>query len=290
MAKIIDHIRLLRPWQWYKNLLIAVPLVFGYKLFEINSYPKIITGFISLCLASSAVYVINDIKDVEKDRHHPIKKQRPLASGNVKIHSAFMISISLVVASLFTSLFLTRNIPFTTTVFIFLVNSLLYTTYFKNKPIADIVIISINYIIRSSSGAILLNIYVSPWLILGTFFLAMIILIGKRISEIKRLQNKAPNHRPVYKYYTREFLEKMFNITAGILILTYAIYCTEHPYKSHYLPLTLPIAFYSIFRYLYLIETNYEMGEEPHKLVKDIPLLLSNTLWLFSVILILYYI
>jgi len=285
--KYRDIIKLLRIEQWYKNLLIYVPLIFSQNLMRKIFLIRTTIGFFALSLASSAIYIINDIRDVERDRLHPIKKFRPIASGKISIKLAFFYAISILLISLFLSF--TLSFMFTVAIFFLFLLSMIYTLYLKNSAILDILLIAINYIIRSSSGALIIYVYISPWLIAGIFFTAIFLSLNKRKIELITLGDMAPRIRQVFNEYNMKNLDQMINIISTLIILTWTLYSIESRYPM--LIITTPLIVYIIFRYLMLINLKKKQYNNPHDVVlKDKNLLISILIFVVMVIISIYFI
>src|SRR3989338_1399472 len=199
--KMKNYIRLLRIQQWYKNLLIYLPLIFGGQLFNIDSLLNITLGFVSLCFISSANYIINDIVDLKNDKLHPEKSKRPLASGKIAIKEAIFFAL----LSLVFSLAIALNLPFyflLSVITIFMLTQI-YSLYLKNIIFVDIILIGINFVIRTISGFFIIDVPFSPWLIICPFFLSLFLSIGKRESE-SRFIKRDYNQSGVLRHYTSE--------------------------------------------------------------------------------------
>src|SRR3989338_10440056 len=195
-----DYFNLFRARQWYKNLVIFLAIIFGGKLLDIQRWETLLLGFIALCIISSSNYIINDIIDFRKDRLHPEKKNRPLAAGKISLVNAFLCFLILVTGGFYLAYLLSVNF-FLLSLSLFFINQV-YSFTLKNEPFADLISISTNFVIRAVSGSVLINLDISPWLILCTFFLALFLGSAKRHSEVLLLKNNAEQHRPVLKYYT----------------------------------------------------------------------------------------
>lgn len=278
-----NYIKLLRIQQWYKNLLIYLPLIFGKQLFNVDSLLTVTLGFISLCFISSANYIINDISDLKKDKLHPEKSKRPLASGKITIKEAIFFAL----LSLILSLIIAINLPF---YFLLSVASMfiltqLYSLYLKNILFIDVILIAINFVIRTISGFFIINIMFSPWLIICPFFLSLFLSIGKRESEARFIK-KAYNHRTVLKHYTHELTHTLMIVSVVSLIITYTLFTFLSQYPL--LILTLPIVVYAIFRYFSFIYTGSIIARHPEKIIKDKPMAISLLIWLISVLFIVY--
>lgn len=283
---LVDFVKIARPQQWYKNFLLFLPLVFVGQLFNPTSIKLSILGFISFCLVSSANYIINDIIDLEKDKTHPEKKNRPLASGRLTrkqaiIETIIILSFGLGIASTFTNkLFLASAIT------LFIITQA-YSLFLKKELFADILAIGANFVIRASAGTFALNVKNSPWLILCTFFLSLYLSVGKRASELNLLGNNAPEQRATLAHYTKDITQPLLIISTTLIITAYSLYS----FLSERNPLlyTLPLAFYAILRYFYLIQTGSEIARHPEKVFTDRRMVIVMILWSITTIILLYF-
>ena len=283
-----NFIDLIRVKQWIKNLFIFAPLVFSKNLFNSNLFLKTFISFILLSLLTSGLYIFNDIIDLENDKHHPVKKERPLAKGYFSKKFAYSTAIIFISLSLLFSLFLDYKL---TLIFIFyMLINILYTIYLKRIVIIDVFIIALNFTLRIYSGSIVTGINISSWLVLCTLFLSLFLGFSKRRFEIISLKENANKHREVLSSYSVELLDKIIVVLSTSTILSYALYTVSSETKEKFgesLVFSIPFVIYGILRYLYLI---YKTNEgEPTKLVtEDIPLLLTILLWIITSILFIY--
>lgn len=273
----------MRPRQWYKNLVIFIGIVFSLNLLNFNLWVDAIGAFAIFCALSGSIYVINDILDVEKDKNHPKKRRRPIASGKLNINYA-IFSVILLVAISFSISYLI-NLLFLVTALTFFILLLVYSLFLKHLIIVDILVISTGFVLRAIAGCLAVGVLVSPWLIICAFLLALFLGIGKRRHELVLLGDNAANHRKILDGYSTEMLDQMTNITTSALIMSYSLY-TFFTGKI-FIMLTIPFAFYGLFRYIYLVHAE-NFGGEPEMLFKDKGMLLSITLWILLVVLVLY--
>lgn len=277
-----DHLNLFRVRQWYKNLVIFLAIIFGGKLFDIQSWEALLLGYIALCLISSANYIINDIIDFRKDRLHPEKKNRPLAAGKISLVSAFFWFLILVIGGFYLAYLLSANF-FLLALALFFINQM-YSFTLKNEPFADLISISTNFVIRAVSGSVLIQLSISPWLVLCTFFLALFLGSAKRHSEVLFLKEKAVEHRSVLRYYPISLTNALMTISASLLILSYSLYSLLGQNKM--LMLSMPFALYVIIRYYYLAEIGSPIGRSAELAIKDKRLVLGSLLWVVTAILV----
>lgn len=281
IGKIKYYKEIIRPWQWYKNLVIFFALFFVGELFVFSLLEKVFLGFISLCLISSANYVLNDIIDKEKDKLHPEKKKRPLADGKITLKEAWTVFFLLIVSGLIIAYFI--DLFFFISLLALFFVTLLYSLFFKNEPILDIIIIAINFVIRAISGALIIKVFISPWLILCPFFLALFLAAGKRDSDMRFL--KSYEHKKVLEEYNKEILDGILIISATILIIAYSLYALS---RNSVLLITVPIATYLILRYYMLITKGSNIARNPEKIIYDKQTIIGIILFLILLIIIFY--
>lgn len=291
--KILDYLKLIRPQQWYKNLVIFLPIIFVGQAFVLKSLLSALMGFAALCLMSSVNYIINDAIDRKKDILHPEKRTRPLASGKITIFEGLLLATILFLGSIIISLNLT--IEFTYSLVALFLCTMMYTFFFKKIAFADILMIGINFVIRAISGVFVLQLglsawdalQVSPWLVLCTFFLALFLAVGKRGSDIVLLGEEASKSREALAHYTKEGVHGLMILTTSLLVMSYSLYSFLSDKKG--LLLTLPFALYVIFRYFSLVYSGSKTARNPELVIKDPKLLLGGLLWALSAFLLLYW-
>jgi len=259
VRKLRAYRRLLRVEQWYKNALIAIPATFALKLTSARVYPPLALGFLALSLASSSIYVFNDIRDLEEDRAHPVKRHRPLPSGQVSVGEAALLALLLAFSALAVALAL--SLTFALMVLAFILLSALYSLLLKRIAVVDVTAIALNYLIRVVSGAALVGVEASPWLVSGFFFLALFLALSKRKAELVVAGATA---RSVLRVYSREWLNQALAMTAAMTIVTYAVYCAEVPLGRKLVP-TIPIMAFFLLRYTLAVERG--VGEHPHEVI-----------------------
>ncbi len=224
MKKLKNILKLMRIKHYLKNGLIFLPLIFNSQLFEIKPLLMTFYGFISFCLISSAVYVINDIKDVEKDRMHKIKKNRPIASGAISIKEAILLFIVLTISSLCINIFIIKEFSSILLISLYLILNIMYSLGLKNIPIIDVVILVSGFVIRVIYGASITSIEISKWLYLtamsGSFFMGF----GKRRNEIIKQGNDS---RAVLKYYTKDYLDKFMYACLVLTLMFYSLWSVD---------------------------------------------------------------
>ncbi len=291
MNHLKDLVLSLRPYQWSKNILLFAGLFFSLSLFDVPLLLKAIYGFISFILASSSVYLFNDITDLEKDRLHPVKKHRPLASGRVKKTEAIVLSAVLFFLSLAIPAWLI-NALFGYIIFAYMLINLAYSFYFKQVVILDVFLVSLGFLLRVIAGIVAIGVPISQWIIIATFLLALLLSVGKRRGEIINLNDGASRHRKSLNKYSLSFIDNLLNIIAASTIVTYALYTladeTVARFHTHMLILTTPVIIYMLFRYLYMLQ-HKNQGEDPIIMViKDQHLILGGLVWLIMIGAIIY--
>ena len=280
---IKELITTMRPKQWYKNLVIFVGIIFSLNLLNFQMWLDVISAFAIFCMLSGSEYIINDIIDVEKDRKHPKKCKRPIASGKLKVSHALLFAIILIIvagggAYLINTQFLVVSITY----FLLI---LFYSLFLKHLIIVDILVISIGFVIRAIAGCLAINVFISPWLVICAFLLALFLALGKRRHELILLAENAKEHRRILEGYSVEMLDQMISITTGALIISYSLYTFLT--DNICMMFTIPLVIYGLFRYLFLVHSK-NIGEEPEMLFKDKGMMICMVLWVILVVAILY--
>ena len=282
-------IKSLRIKQWLKNGFLLAALIFDRQLTNFSAAVRILGGMTIFSILSSSVYIFNDIFDAEADRKHPKKKNRPIASGKIKIRDATIFGIILAALSLYWAF--TLSFAFFIICLVYLFTNLLYSKWLKHVPLIDVMIIASGFVLRVAAGVTLIEVErFSPWMYVVTTLLALYIGFGKRRAELSLLSEEADQHRRVFNGYTLEFLDQLITIVSGTTIVAYSLYTFSAPNlpENHSMMLTIPFVIYGIFRYLYLIKVKKEGGAPEELVIRDIPLLSSLVLWGLSVLVIFY--
>ena len=282
-------IKTMRPRQWTKNGFIFFGLIFDKQLFLLEPFLRTLAGFFLFSLISSAVYLLNDIADIEADRQHPEKKHRPLASGELPIGIAQGAALILALTSL--SLGYLLEPWFAAILGVYFVINLLYSRWLKHVPILDALIISTGFVLRVAGGVTLITVErFSPWLYMLTILFSLYIALGKRRAEINLLAQEAGAHRKVLDGYTIPLLDQYITIVSGMTIVAYSLYTFSAPNlpQNHSMMLTIPFVVYGIFRYLQLIQTGHAAGAPDEVALKDRPLQATVLFWGLAVIAIFY--
>lgn len=282
-------IKTMRPRQWTKNGFIFFALIFDKQLFLVGPFLRTVAGFFLFCLISSAVYLFNDITDVEADRNHPEKKFRPIASGQLPVGVAWTAALLLIVISLPLAYLLSP--AFMLILVTYLVINLLYSRWLKHIPILDVMIISFGFVLRVAAGVALITVErFSPWLYVITVLFSLYIGFGKRRAEMTLLSQGAAAHRKVLDGYTLPLIDQFITIVSGTTIVSYSLYTFSAPNlpDNHTMMLTIPFVVYGIFRYLQLIQTGNAAGSPDEVALKDRPLQITVVLWGLAVIAVFY--
>lgn len=291
MGQIKYIIASMRPHQWVKNLIIFAALVFSIHLRSPQYFILTLGGFFLFCLAASGVYLFNDIIDLESDKLHPVKSKRALPSGKLTVSTASTASIVLLLISIVGAFLLRIN--FGIVVSFYVIINLLYSFRLKNVVILDVMTIAAGFVLRVFSGAVLIEVPVSEWLIICTVLLSLFLGFSKRRHELTLLEKEANAHRSVLQQYSPYFLDQMIGIVTASTVMSYALYTmseeTVRKFNTKNLIYTVPFVLYGIFRYLYLVHRSYEGGNPSKLLLTDKPLLINIILWIVAVILIIYF-
>jgi 4-hydroxybenzoate polyprenyltransferase len=283
-------LRSLRPKQWVKNLLLFAALVFDQQFLNPPALLHTFLGFVILCLAASAVYVINDLADLDADRAHPVKRHRPLASGALPVSVGRIVPT--VVLAIAIPAGLALDVQFGIIVLAYLAQNLLYSFWLKHIPIIDVLVLASGYVLRVAAGVALITVErFSPWLYICTTLLALFLGFGKRRAEMVTLAEGANVHRRVLDGYTLPLLDQLLVIVSASTIMAYSLYTfsAENLPENHLMMLTIPFVIYGIFRYLLLIQVENAGGAPDELVFSDRPLLLTFILWALAAMAILYF-
>ena len=277
----------MRPRQWTKNAFLFAALVFDEKLFHPIAFLRTLAGFGLFCLISSAVYIFNDLMDVESDRQHPVKKYRPIASGKLPVPVAVAAGSVLVLLTLAVGALLSWQ--FSLTMLVYFILMLAYSKWLKKILILDVLVLAAGFVLRVHAGTTLIVVErFSPWLYVLMTLLALYLGFGKRRAELALLANSANEHRQVFDSYTIPLLDQFITIVSGTTIVAYSLYTFFRPAAPQSLMLTIPFVVYAIFRYLYLVQVKQIGGEPEEILLTDRPLQISIFLWGLAVLAVFY--
>jgi len=282
-------LKTMRPRQWTKNGFVFFALVFDKQLFQLVPFLRTVGGFALFCLISSAVYIFNDLADIEADRQHPEKKHRPLPSGQLSQAAAWTAGILLVGVALPLGWILSPALAGVLAVY-FLIN-LAYSRWLKHVPILDVLIIAAGFVLRVHAGTTLIEVErFSPWLYVVTTLGALYLGFGKRRSELALLAQGAGSHRKVLEGYTLPLLDQYITIVSAATILAYSLYTFSAPNlpENHTMMLTIPFMAYVIFRYLYIIQVTHDAGAPEEVLLADRPMQIAIALFGLAIVAIFY--
>jgi 4-hydroxybenzoate polyprenyltransferase len=283
-------IREMRPEQWTKNLVLFAGVIFAEHLFHVKLLLETLAAFVLFCLLSSTIYIINDIKDVEQDRTHPVKSKRPIAAEELSISFAKMAAWLIGGGSLLAAFILNVNFGYVATVYFILFFA--YSLYFKHIVILDVLTLALGFVLRAIAGAVVIRVEVSPWLLLCTILLALFIALSKRRHELILLADNAHSHRKILREYSPHLLDQMIGVVTASTLMAYALYTmapeTKEKFGTSYMILTIPFVIYGIFRYLYLVHHKEQGGSPTSILINDKPILLNVLLWILVSVLIIY--
>jgi 4-hydroxybenzoate polyprenyltransferase len=290
----MKFLQIMRPLHWTKNVFVFAALIFGKKLigpFD-EVFPAVAAafgGFFCFCLAASAIYIFNDIIDRETDILHPEKSKRPIAAGTVTVGSAQAVSVLCAVVAILGSFFLGRK--FVIIILIYLGLMILYSLLLKRMMILDCVTISIGFCLRAIAGAVVVGVFISPWLIICTFALCLFLAFSKRRSEIAQLGENSEAFRKTLAGYTPELLAHMLDVTSGLAIVCFLLYAMDKRtfdiFGTNDLVYTTPLVLYCVFRFSALIQKGSYSG--PVQLIlRDRPFQIGFVLWILACIGIIY--
>ena len=279
-------LRLLRPKQWIKNGFVFAPLFFSGQFIDVGAWQQTLLAALAFLSVSCVVYVINDIRDIKEDRLHPVKKNRPLASGELSVPGAWGIGFAM--ACFVLPLLLQLPVGCMMVAGVYVASNVLYTLVLKRLAIADIFFIGFCYVLRVLMGATVLAVAISPWIILSTFMLALFLGFAKRYHEIS-IEGYA-KVKPNLQQYSKEFLDRLVTITGGAALMSYAIYAAELATSTGKVELIYTVGFvaFGLFRYMQSVYV-YNKGGEPETIILTDKLQLANlVLWLATTVWILF--
>jgi len=289
-----NYLLIMRPSHWSKNIFVFAALIFGKNLLGpadevLLAIGSAIGGFVCFSLAASSIYIFNDIVDREADRLHPEKCNRPIAAGRVSIGSAAVLSVICGVVAIVGSFLLAQALAIIIITYIVLM--VLYSVLLKQMMILDCVVVSIGFCLRAVAGAVVVGVFISPWLVICTFALCLFLGFGKRRSEIAQLRENSEYFRKTLAVYTPELLAHMLDVTSGLAIVCFLLYAmaerTLRTFGTTNLVYTTPLVLYCVFRFSALIQKGKYSG--PVQLIlRDRPFQLGFSLWVLSCIGVIY--
>ncbi|NOY05692.1 MAG: decaprenyl-phosphate phosphoribosyltransferase [Chlorobi bacterium] len=290
-ARLSALIEAARPKQWVKNLVIFAPLLFSQNLFHPDSLLATAVGFLLFSIGASSIYMLNDLADVEKDRAHPVKRQRPVASGRLPVSWALGAFLVMAPTAIVLSIALKPEFGFIVAGYIAL--NVVYSFFLKRQVILDVMSIAASFLLRIVSGAVIINVPMSEWLLICTSLLALFLGFSKRRHEIEYLDEDALTHRPVLEEYSTYFLDQMISLVTAATLVFYVLYTvspeTVQKFGSKNLVFTIPFVLYGLFRYMYLVHQRKSGGDPTVELLTDKPLMADVFLWVATVVFVIYY-
>lgn len=273
--------RLLRPKQWTKNLLIFAALLFSFEEIRTETILATLLGFILFSLVAGCVYILNDFVDRERDRQHPVKKYRPMASGQVNPSHALLFGIILLILSVGTAFMM--NPLFGVLCIVYFLLNVSYSFVLKHLVILDMMTIAAGFVLRAIAGGVLIHVPFTPWFLICTMLLSLFLAIGKRRNELTLLEGNTGSHRKVLDNYSITLLDQFNTIVTTATIISYSLFTFTSDRTIH-LMWTIPLVIYGMFRYLYLIHMKNQGGSPDRVLFEDKPILITVMLYVISVV------
>ncbi len=287
--------RALRPRQWTKNLFVFAGLVFSLHLVDLARLLQVVVAFLVFCMASGSIYLFNDLADLERDRKHPLKRLRPLASGRLSPALAWGELVVLVVGLLALGWWV--GVQFLLVVLVYMAIQVLYTLFLKRVVILDVFCIAAGFVLRVVAGAVAIQVDVSRWLLICTIMISLFLGLAKRRHELTLAGEEATSHREVLAEYSPYLLDQLISVVTAATVLSYTLYTTAPEtmakFGSGNLVFSVPFVLYGVFRYLYLIHmkgggAGGAGGSPENTLLGDRPLLVNIGLWVLVVTAVLY--
>jgi 4-hydroxybenzoate polyprenyltransferase len=277
---LVAWVRALRPDQWTKNVLVFAGLVFALRLGDPDAVLRALVAFASFCAVSSAVYLLNDVRDLERDRLHPTKRNRPIAAGSIPAGGALVVA-GLLAAGGFLLGFRTA-VPFGWILVAYVGLNGIYSFGLKDVVLVDAIVVAVGFVLRAVGGAAAINVVISPWLVVCTFMAALFLSLGKRRAELAALSD-ATDHRPASRGYSLELLDQLMTVVVAASILSYCLYTLSPDVRERFgvdhLEVTVPFVVYGLFRYLWLVRVS-DLAQNPSRaLIADRPILGTLLLW-----------
>ena len=293
-GKAMKYLQIMRPLHWTKNVFVFAALIFGKKLIGpadevLAAVAGTVGGFFCFCLAASAIYIFNDIIDRDVDRLHPEKSKRPIASGTVTVGTAQAVSVLCALAAILGSYLLGSK--FVIIILIYVGLMIFYSLLLKRMMILDCITISVGFCLRAIAGAVVVGVFISPWLIICTFALCLFLAFSKRRSEISLLREDSESFRKTLAGYTPELLAHMLDVTSGLAVVCFLLYAMDKRtldiFGTNNLVYTTPLVLYCVFRFSALIQKCIYTGPE-QLILKDRPFQIGSALWVLACIGIIY--
>ncbi len=302
-GRLYALLRAMRPRQWTKNLALFVGLVFAQKLLNASLFERASIAFIAFCLASSSIYLFNDLLDLENDRQHPTKRYRPLAAGTLPISWAigtigfFWVCCAALATSLFFLPLSGRdafaqvggaNILFSVVIGSYILLMVLYSLRLKHVVLLDVFVIASGFVLRILAGAVSIAVVISPWLYLVTIMLSLLLAFGKRRNELVLMEAQASTSRQILKEYNLPLLDQLITISTASTLMAYSLYTFQATTGDQRLMITIPLVIYGVCRYLYLVYVRKEGGSPEEILLRDRHMLGTVVVCVAVVIVVLY--
>ena len=282
-------LRAMRPQQWVKNLFVLAPVVFAHRLTDPSSLGSALLALAAFCAGSSAIYLLNDVRDREADRNHPLKRHRAIASGEVSAAAALGVAAALTIAAVAAAAVLGR---LTLALVVgYLLLSALYTWQLKHVVILDVMVLAVGYLLRVEAGGAAVGVDVSSWLLLCTLFVAIFLGFSKRRHELLLLAERAADQRRVLSHYSPAFLDQMISVVTASTVICYALYAMADDSVAQHgrgLVYTVPFVLFGVFRYLYLTYPRPGHANPTEEVLTDPPFLINVLLWAILVLGVLY--
>jgi 4-hydroxybenzoate polyprenyltransferase len=279
-----------RPGEWTKNLFVFAGLLFGQRLTDPLAVKRAGLAFLLFCALAGVVYLVNDVADRDRDRQHPRKRNRPIASGALGVPTALGAAAVLTACGLGAAWWLGRDFFAVAAGYLLLL--VLYSGPLKHVVIIDVLTIAIGFVLRVAAGAVAIGVPISQWLLICTILLALFLGLSKRRHEIVLLADGAIGHRRILEEYSPYLLDQMIGVVTASTLMAYILYATSHETAekigTSLLGLTIPFPLYGIFRYLYLVHRKEGGGSPAELLLNDRPLLACVALWAVGVAVIIY--
>lgn len=284
MSTVGEILVSMRPKQWTKNLIVFAPLIFSGRITEQTALANDLFAFVVFCLISGAVYLMNDLRDLEQDRHHVKKRMRPLASGALRPRVAVGAATALVIVALVSAVAISSE--FAAIALGYLLLHIAYNLGLKHIVILDVMMISAGFVIRAAAGSVAVGVEASPWLYMCAALLALFLGFGKRRHELFLLEGEAGSHRAVLEDYSPQLLDMLLSTVTAATIIAYSLYTFFSPAaeRHNYLMLTIPFVVYGVFRYVYLMYMRNLGGSPEEILLTDVPLIITVVMWLLTAV------
>lgn len=282
ITTVTGLIREIRPWQWYKQGVMLLGIVFSKNLFNFEAWIHLFIGLVAFTSVAGVSYIFNDIKDLEKDRNHPEKQNRPLASGQVSVPTTILFGVFLAIVGL--SAAYSLGSLFLIVLITYLGQNALYSLYLKRIVFVDVILVAVGFVLRAIAGVAAIDVFLSPWLIVSTFLLALVLALGKRRNELEITANPHES-RQVLGEYSKGNLDQLLVMVMSMLLMAYSLYTFFRTDST--MMMTLPFAFFGVFRYHHLVHTT-DIAGQPEYLLTDPPSMVNLVLWGLVAIAVLY--